>query len=97
MRHGDPDQCLPNTLSVALPGVVAGDLLAALGDEVAASAGAACHAEGVTISTVLQAMGVPRDLAVGTVRLSLGRPSTEDEVDTAAARLVDAVRAASSA
>lgn len=92
VRHGDPDQCLPNTLSVALPGVVAGDLLAALGDEVAASAGAACHAEGVTISTVLQAMRVPRDLAIGTVRLSLGRPSTEADVDAAATRLVGAVR-----
>ena len=97
VRHGDADACLPNTLSVAFPGVVASEVLASLGDEVAASAGAACHAEGVTVSTVLQAMRVPKTLAVGTVRLSLGRPTTADDVDGAAARLIEAVRAARSA
>jgi len=96
-RHGDPDACLPNTLSVAFPGVLAGEVLASLGDQVAASAGAACHAEGVTISTVLEAMRVPHDLALGTVRLSLGRPTTAAEVDEAATRLVAAVRAARAA
>lgn len=93
IRHGDPDHGLPNTLSVAFPGVVAPDLLAAVGDGIAASAGAACHAEGVTVSSVLEAMRVPREAALGTVRLSLGRPTAEAEVDRAATLLTQAARA----
>jgi cysteine desulfurase len=92
-RHGDPQRTLPNTLSLGLPGVTASDVLRELGDEVAASAGAACHAEGVSVSTVLEAMGVPEDLAVGTIRLSVGRTTTEGEVDEAAAILIEALRA----
>jgi cysteine desulfurase len=91
--HGDPDRGLPNTLSVALPGVRAADLLAALGDQVAASPGAACHADGVAVSSVLAAMDVPPDVAAGTVRLSVGRTTTETDVDRAAALIVEAVEA----
>jgi len=94
LRHGDAEGCLPNTLSVAFPGRVAADLLAALSDRVAASAGAACHAEGVTVSTVLAAMGVSPEVALATVRLSVGRPTTEADVDEAARHVVDAVRSA---
>lgn len=91
-RHGDVKQTLPNTLSVGFPGVTAGDVLRELGDRVAASAGAACHAEGVSVSTVLAAMGVPENLAVGTIRLSVGRMSTEAEMDEAAGILVAGLR-----
>jgi cysteine desulfurase len=71
-------------LSVALPGVDAGKLLAALADELAASAGAACHAQGVSVSTVLSAMGVETGLASATCRLSIGRFTTEQEIDAGA-------------
>ena len=90
--HGDPDHRLPNTSSVAIPGVDAGLLLARLSDDVAASAGAACHAEEVEVSPVLAAMGVDTAAALGTVRLSLGRFSTDDEVDTAAERIIAVAR-----
>ncbi|MEZ4386261.1 MAG: cysteine desulfurase family protein [Candidatus Krumholzibacteriia bacterium] len=90
--HGDLVDGLPNTLSVALPGVRAADLLRDLGDLVAASPGAACHADGVVASSVLAAMKVPADLAAGTVRFSVGRFTTEDEVDRAAALVAAAVR-----
>jgi len=89
--HGDPDGGLPNTLSVAL-GVPAAELLAALDGEVAASAGAACHDGGAVLSPVLAALGVPSELARGTVRLSVGRTNTEAEVDRAVERIVAAVR-----
>lgn len=89
--HGDRDHGLPNTLSVALPGVRAADLLRELGDRVAASPGAACHADGVVASAVLTAMQVPLELALGTVRFSVGRFTTEAEVDTAAALVAEAV------
>ena len=72
--HGDPVQRLPNTLSVALPGVDASGLLSDLGDEVAASLGAACHADQVKVSHVLHAMGV--DTATAASTTSRGMPIT---------------------
>jgi cysteine desulfurase len=84
VEHGHPAARLPNTASVAFPGFEASTLLSELGDEVAASAGAACHADGVHVSHVLDAMGVDADLARATVRLSVGRFTTTDEVERAA-------------
>ena len=82
--HGHPRGRLPNTLSIALPGTHGHRLLERLGDRVAASPGAACHADKVQVSHVLSAMGVEETLALATIRLSLGRFTTEDEVDRAA-------------
>ncbi len=90
--NGDPDDGLPNTLSVAFGGVEADTLLAEIGDRVAASAGAACHAEGVDLSTVLKAMKVPLEYAMGTVRFSVGRTTTAREIDAAVDIVADAVR-----
>jgi len=89
--NGHPEKRLPNTLSVSFPGVAADRLLDAIGDEIAASAGAACHAETVTISYVLQAMRVPEDWARGTVRFSLGKTTTREDIDTALPVVVAAV------
>jgi len=82
--HGHPTERLPNTLSVALPGVHAHHLLERLGDRVAASPGSACHADKVQVSHVLSAMGVDPATALSTIRLSVGRFTTEGEVDRAA-------------
>jgi selenium donor protein len=70
-------------LSVCFPGIDAATLLAEIGDRVAASAGAACHADGVELSTVLKALQMPVRFAMGTVRFSVGRTTTEDDIDTA--------------
>lgn len=87
----NPAHRLPNTLSVGLKGIHSGALLAAIGDQVAASAGATCHsASGV--SSVLKAMGVPETFARGTLRLSLGTHTTEQEVDKASAIIVAQAR-----
>jgi cysteine desulfurase NifS/selenium donor protein len=82
-RNGDPDHCLPNTLSISFRGVDASTLLAEISSRIAASAGAACHADEVDLSSVLEAMKIPLDWAMGTVRLSVGNPTTADEVDSA--------------
>ena len=82
--HGHPQERLPNTLSVAFPGVHAHHLLERLGDQVAASPGSACHADKVQVSHVLTAMGVDPATALATIRLSVGRFTTEAEVDRAA-------------
>jgi cysteine desulfurase len=82
-RNGDPDHCLPNTLSISFRGIDASTLLAEISDRIAASAGAACHADEVDLSSVLEAMKIPLDWAMGTIRLSVGNPTTADEIDSA--------------
>ena len=86
--HGLTAPRLPNTLSIALVGVDAQLLLTRLGDEVAASAGAACHAEDIEPSHVLAAMGVEPVVALSTLRLTVGRFTTEAEVDRALDRVI---------
>ncbi len=88
--NGHPQLRLPNTLSISFPGIEANKLLARLGD-VACSAGAACHSDRVAMSHVLEAMQVPVSQAMGTLRLSTGRTTTEQEIERAARSIVRAV------
>ncbi len=75
---------LPNTANVALPGVDAESLLAALGAEgLCASAGSACHAAARRPSHVLVAMGLPEAQVQGALRFSLGRTTTAAEIERA--------------
>ncbi len=90
--NGHPTERLPNTLSLSFRGLEANRILDAIGLEVAASAGAACHAESVEISHVLQAMAVPVEWAKGTLRLTTGRMTTPAEIDRAAGVIISAVR-----
>jgi cysteine desulfurase len=94
-RNGDPVRCLPNTLSVGFRNIDAGALLSSIGGEVAASPGAACHSAGVDISSVLRAMDVPLEYAMGTVRFSTGRGTTTEEIDRAAEIVIRAVKSLS--
>jgi cysteine desulfurase len=77
---------LPNTINVRFPNVSALALLARA-DGVAASTGSACHAGSEKPSSVLLGMGIAREQALGAIRLSLGRQTTEQEVDRAAESL----------
>ncbi len=90
--NGHPEMRLPNTLSVSFPGIEANTILDELREEVAASAGAACHTDRMEISSVLKAMRVPEQYAMGTIRLSVGRLTTEAEVDRAAAAIRSVVQ-----
>lgn len=81
--NGHLEKRLPNTLSLSFYGVPADTLLSAIGRQVAASAGAACQTDSVEISQVLTAMRVPVEWAMGTVRFSVGRETTEEEIDEA--------------
>jgi selenium donor protein len=90
--NGHPEHRLPNTLSVAFRGVEANTLLAEVGDRVAASAGAACHADEVDVSAVIEAMHVPTEWAMGTVRFSVGRGTTAEDIDRAVDVVAEAVR-----
>jgi cysteine desulfurase len=85
--NGHPTLRLPNTLNVIFVGHHGWELLEKV-PEVAASTGSACHEGEFVCSPVLLAMGVSRPMARGAVRLSVGRFTTEDEIDRAAAALV---------
>ncbi|MDZ7750906.1 MAG: cysteine desulfurase family protein [Gammaproteobacteria bacterium] len=90
--NGHPGERLPNTLHLSFPGVAGRELLARA-PQVAASVGSACHEEGEGVSGVLGAMGVGPEQALGAVRLSIGEPTTEDEIGAAADHLAAAWRA----
>lgn len=79
---------LPNTLSVLFPGTVGNDLLEAT-PAIAASTGSACHAGSSKPSAVILALGISPDRALGAVRLSLGRGSSDADIDSAAAALIE--------
>jgi cysteine desulfurase len=87
--NGHVQERLPNTLNVRFPGVSGTTLLAAA-PEIAASTGSACHDGREAASAVILAMGIPAADAVGSVRLTLGRATTEDDVARAAATLAGA-------
>jgi cysteine desulfurase len=89
--NGHPVDRLPNTVNLSFKGVEANALLDEIQDGVAASAGAACHAGQVKISSVLSAMGVPIQWAKGTVRFSVGRMTTTAEIDQAVEIIIRAI------
>lgn len=88
--NGHPDQRLPNTLNLSFPGVEGRELLRAAAVDVAASVGSACHAGETQASGVLAAMDASPQRAAGAIRLSVGMPTTVDEIDRAAEALLAA-------
>ena len=90
--NGHPQRQLPNTLSISFFNLEANRILDAIGTEVAASAGAACHSDTVQISDVLKAMAVAPQWAMGTLRLTTGKMTTAEEVDKAARVICAAVQ-----
>jgi cysteine desulfurase NifS/selenium donor protein len=89
--NGHPDRRLPNTLSVSFRGLEANTIVSELSNDVAVSAGAACHADQVELSAVLEAMAIPVEEAMGTIRLSTGRWTTDQEIDHALEKIVGVV------
>jgi cysteine desulfurase len=80
--NGHSTERLPNTLNVSFVGLDSSTLLPIV-PEIAASTGSACHSGETEPSAVLLAMGVSRDVALGAIRFSLGRWTTEEEIDRA--------------
>lgn len=90
--NGHPEQRLPNTLHICVPGVV-GDKALARASSAATSTGSACHAGQTEPSPVLLAMGIEPALALGALRLLLGRWTTAEEIDGAVEALSAAILA----
>jgi len=90
---GHPTERLPHILSVVARGIDGGSVVLALDLEgIAASTGSACSSGSSEVSHVLTAMGYPADEARGALRISLGRTTTEAEVDEACRVVPDVLR-----
>ncbi len=83
---------LPGLLHVSFPGLEARRMVVLLERRgVSVGTGSACAASKMRVSHVLMALGMDERTAAGSLRMSLGRPSTEDDVDYAAAAICDVV------
>jgi len=88
--NGHPELRLPNTLNVSFVGRVGADILARI-PEVAASTGSACHAGEITLSPVLKAMGIAPEVSMGAIRFSLGRSTSQQEIEEVVNQLTRAL------
>jgi len=89
----DPKRRLPNTSNISFENLNGEALLALLDDAgICVSTGSACNAGDHTASAVLQAMDIPYSKAMGSIRFSLGRFNTEEEVDVVVSALKDVTR-----
>jgi cysteine desulfurase len=89
--NGHPVERLPNTLNVSVPDLAGGEILEGLPD-LLASTGAACHDRSVRLSHVLSAMGVPPEVGMGTLRLTVGRSNSPEQMEKAAERIIGRVK-----
>lgn len=88
--NGSMEHRLPHNLSMSFAGVEAESLMMGIGG-VAVSSGSACTSAVMEPSYVLKAMGLSDEAAYSSLRFGLGRFNTEEEVDCAAASIVEAV------
>ncbi|QTH45176.1 cysteine desulfurase [Cohnella sp. LGH] len=79
--NGDPEHSLPNTLNASFLGRNGQDILRQF-PEIAASTGSACHSGSATLSPVLRAMGISEYEGLGAIRISLGRYTTKEEIQS---------------
>lgn len=91
--NGHPNYCAPGTLNVSFESVEGESLILRLDMEgICVSTGSACTSGSMEPSHVLAALGLPPRLAQGTVRFSLGRNTTEEEIDTVIAKLPNVIK-----
>ncbi|GHO82874.1 cysteine desulfurase family protein [Dictyobacter formicarum] len=89
--NGHPSDRLPNTLNISIDGVLGEEVLEAT-PGIASSTGSACHEGKAEPSAVLTAMGLSRERALSALRLTVGRWTTEKDIDVAAERLAQSVQ-----
>jgi len=91
--NGHPENRLSNTLNVSFPKIEANILLNEMESKgIAASAGAACHTDNIDVSPVLTAIKLNTEFAMGTIRFSVGKNTTEDEINRASQIIIDTVK-----
>ena len=79
--NGHPAKSLPNIINLTIPDVRADDLISALDlEDICISNGSACTSNSLEPSHVLKSIGMDANLALNTIRISLGRNNTESEI-----------------
>jgi cysteine desulfurase len=91
--NGHPTQRLPGSLNISFEGVDGAALLLGLRSHIAVSSGSACASGDAKPSHVLLALGRDRQLASASLRFGIGRFNTLEHIETAAARVIQVVRA----
>ncbi len=91
VRNGDPEARLPHLANVSFPYVEGESLIMGV-KEIAVSSGSACTSASLEPSYVLKGLGLGDELAHSSIRFSLGRFTTEQEVDFAADRVIHEVK-----
>jgi len=89
--NGDPSNRLPNTCNISFSEVEGQMVMESLAKEIALATGSACNADLVEPSHVLKQMGLSPDRITGSVRISLGRFTTDEEIEIAGNRLTEVV------
>jgi len=89
--NGDPIQRVPHNLNLSFSYVEGEGLMMGI-KNLAVSSGSACTSSSLESSYVLRALGVPEELAHTSLRISLGRYTTEADVETAAASIIQSVQ-----
>lgn len=89
--NGHPTERLPNNLNVSFAYVEGESLMMAM-KELAVSSGSACTSASLEPSYVLKALGVGEDLAHTSIRFSMGRFTTDEEIDYAIQKTISAVK-----
>lgn len=89
--NGHPEERLPNTLSISVPRLPGSGILEGI-PGLCASTGAACHDRSVRLSHVLSAMGIPAEIGMGALRLTVGRSNTMAQIEKAAEWIIQRVK-----
>ncbi|WP_038559121.1 IscS subfamily cysteine desulfurase [Neorickettsia helminthoeca] len=88
--NGDPEQRLPGNLNISFPYVEGESIIMAITD-ISVSSGSACTSASLEPSYVLRALGVGDDLAHSSIRFSIGRYNTEEEIEMAGKLVVEKI------
>lgn len=89
--NGDPAHRLPHVTNISFRYIESQSLMLSVSKEIALSSGSACTSASIEPSYVLKAMGLPDNLAHASLRLSLGRFTTPEEIDYTITHLSQAV------
>lgn len=89
--NGDQEPALPNIINLSFEHVGSDSLLIAVRDRLAISSGSACNSGAIEASHVLRAMGIEGDRLYGAIRISLGRYTTEKEIQQAGQIIMEEV------
>jgi len=92
LLNGHETKRLPNTLNLQIPGIQGNELVSRLAGGIAFSTGSACHAGRPIPSAVLISMGLTDKEALSSVRISIGKDNTEEEMEEAGDGIAAAVR-----